>query len=313
MEKAEREIKDTKGVKASLGRVQRYIAFATYVGEDPWPTKYRPIALFLSEIVRLNNGSSKSIHTYLRAITNYTKRNGLQGLSEADQLKLDDLMKYYDFMDAIPSVQKDPIDMKMLLLMTKLTDKDQISEMRFLTIAWLSYDGMLRVSEALRDGTTSNFVWNAERTKFTMILFRTKTVRKGPAVQVHYANRKGPCAVKFMRKWFILNNLFDVSADRRLIFPSPYKKAIGSLSHGWYRTQIKEHVAMIGLDPNRFSSHSFRAGAATDFFRAGVPMHIIMHAGRWKSTAVLLYYRDQLDKQDQTFQAFQSIYAAINS
>ena len=70
---------------------------------------------------------------------------------------------------------------------------------------------------------------------------------------------------------------------------------------------------MIDLNSANFSTHSFRVGAATDENRPGAPMHIVMHAGRWKSTAVLLYYRGQLDKQAQTFNALKNICAANNS
>ena len=47
----------------------------------------------------------------------------------------------------------------------------------------------------------------------------------------------------------------------------------------------------IGLDPNHYSSHSFRRGGATWAFKCGVSAELIQLQGDWKSDAYKLYLK----------------------
>ena len=42
---------------------------------------------------------------------------------------------------------------------------------------------------------------------------------------------------------------------------------------------IKEKIGLIGLDPDKFSTHSFRRGMATHAFRLGLPSDVIQLIG----------------------------------
>ena len=48
-------------------------------------------------------------------------------------------------------------------------------------------------------------------------------------------------------------------------------------------------LQVIGADPKRFGTHSFRRGAATLAFRAGAPADLIKTQGDWKSEAYQKY------------------------
>ena len=54
---------------------------------------------------------------------------------------------------------------------------------------------------------------------------------------------------------------------------------------------IKAAISHLGLDPSRYSSHSFRAGAATTAATAGLPDWLIKSMGRWASDAYQLYIK----------------------
>ena len=54
---------------------------------------------------------------------------------------------------------------------------------------------------------------------------------------------------------------------------------------------LKYIVKLIGQNPENYSSHSFRSGAATEAFRANIPYERIKLLGRWRSDAVKAYIK----------------------
>ena len=63
------------------------------------------------------------------------------------------------------------------------------------------------------------------------------------------------------------------------------------LSYRLYNTIIKRLVRLSGLDPALYSSHSVRAGAATQAARSGLDPDSIKRLGRWRSQAYMVYLR----------------------
>jgi hypothetical protein len=88
------------------------------------------------------------------------------------------------------------------------------------------------------------------------------------------------------------------SEPEALLFPS--MSAVGVVrpdcqaSTDWLRKSINRFACRAGLGVG-YTGHSLRAGGATDLFVARVPYHIVKKAGRWKSDAALVYYRDDDD------------------
>ncbi len=54
---------------------------------------------------------------------------------------------------------------------------------------------------------------------------------------------------------------------------------------------VRKALAASGIDPSRYSGHSFRIGAATTAALVGLPDHTIKMLGRWESSAYQLYVR----------------------
>ena len=53
----------------------------------------------------------------------------------------------------------------------------------------------------------------------------------------------------------------------------------------------KSLLRAAGFDPDPYSSHSYRIGAATAAAEAGLPEHMIKTLGRWRSSAYQTYIR----------------------
>ena len=63
------------------------------------------------------------------------------------------------------------------------------------------------------------------------------------------------------------------------------------LTYNIHNSNIKNLLQRAGLDPSQFSSHSLRAGAATQAARAGLSGGDIKRLGRWRSQAYEAYLR----------------------
>ena len=64
-----------------------------------------------------------------------------------------------------------------------------------------------------------------------------------------------------------------------------------TLTRSFLITAVKRALSTAGIDPSRYSGHSFRIGAATSAALAGLPDHTINMLGRWESSAYALYIR----------------------
>jgi len=59
---------------------------------------------------------------------------------------------------------------------------------------------------------------------------------------------------------------------------------------------MREVMQRIGIDDQKYSSHSFRIGAATTAACHGVQDSLIKTVGRWESVAYQLYVRTQQEQ-----------------
>ena len=64
-----------------------------------------------------------------------------------------------------------------------------------------------------------------------------------------------------------------------------------ALTYEAYNSAIKQLVRALGLNPKNYSSHSLRAGAATQAAQTGLDPDSIKRLGRWRSQAYMVYLR----------------------
>ena len=65
-----------------------------------------------------------------------------------------------------------------------------------------------------------------------------------------------------------------------LLFTFPKGKCI---TYPALQKKLKSLIVEIGLDPNEYSTHSFRRGGTTTAFKAKVPIVLIKAHGDWKT------------------------------
>lgn len=76
------------------------------------------------------------------------------------------------------------------------------------------------------------------------------------------------------------------------LFSLPNKKYI---TYSKFQLKLREIVSNLHLDPQLFSSHSFRRGGATFAFQSGVPADLIQLHGDWRSDAYKKYLAFTID------------------
>ena len=154
----------------------------------------------------------------------------------------------------------------------------------------LVFFGFLRVSEFTTPaGSTSRFLAKGD-VKFMdhqlkVFLGRSKTdqLGKGSTITVG-CSEDGCCPVKAMRLYL----------EECRTHPS---KPFFHFRHGppltarKFRAVLHFHLKSLGLKSLRFSTHSFRIGAATAAAKAGLQSSTLKELGRWRSAAFHSYVR----------------------
>lgn len=169
------------------------------------------------------------------------------------------------------------------------------------TMSLISHNGLLRAKELLSGIKAGDCIWNHKARYVDINIGPTKTERVGCGVWIRitaYDNR--PCAYKYLYRWFITYDLWN--NKKYFIFPYYFHTTINrkayfefqmKASTKWWENAIELLGNRLGKQLHQMSKHSFRAGGCTDLFSLGVSYATIKKYGRWKSDAVLLYFRDE--------------------
>lgn len=157
----------------------------------------------------------------------------------------------------------------------------------------LAFFGALRVGELVSPSKRANggLQWDdlvCTQESVRIYIKRSKTDQAGKGVQLEVFRIAGSqiCPVAAVKKFSDLRprcpGSFLIHADR------------SSLSKFQFVAVFKRCLSAAGYDPIRYSSHSFRIGAATEAARAGLGSEAVKRIGRWDSDRFKLYIRPHL-------------------
>lgn len=236
-----------------------------------------------------NGGSTRAFSGVKTALWNFTRELNLTWLSKREEHRTKRLIKELKYLDTTPINRKEPLTMDIL---RKVHDEwaAQPTYLHILAAMFLGHDALLRSSELLALRTTDILWMNPHRMRIAIA--RSKTHREGAAQLVYVSDRPGPSSFKLVRQ---------------IQEENPQHKGLllgGGKARNWLANGIKKAVQLVGLNPAVYSTHSLRAGGATDLLCAGIPREIIQKAGRWNSDEVLKYLRDECFIADTCAKAF---------
>ena len=155
----------------------------------------------------------------------------------------------------------------------------------------LQYFACLRASE-LCANTSLNLIplrsdisFHRSESSFIMIYQCNSSKTSHHGFRVHIGCSKKPICAVCITHYFITR--YPAAPTQPL-----YKFWSGQLlTYPIYNAIIKRLITLAGLDPAQYSTHSIRAGAATQAARSGLDPESIKRLGRWRSQAYLVYLR----------------------
>ena len=263
------------------------------------------------------DGSTASLRNALSMLKTYiTTYAGEAWLGETDMAELNGFVKDMEYEDTTAGRSKDPLRKNHLLKIVEAKDQRKWLDQYWTTVLVLGYKGCLRSGELMGGIRVKDILWDSDGKGFKVLLWRTKTHRRGGHIHVHIRDSGlALSAVDHMKDWFRRNN-FGPQSEDEFIFPRTFRQ--GKVTKiDWERAGTQQQVAKIikkeaksiGLNPERFAGHSLRAGMATDMFVSGhLSLGQIMKFGRWESAEMCLkYYRPKDEIAKTIFEAIETV------
>ena len=301
----EDQVKRKSGTISQSRLVDRYSRWCRHNGGVDFPVSYSSLAGFLCMLVIAREGSSSSVDNDLAAISRRSKQLDQSWLSGSQLQSLKDLLAAMKLNGSGTMDRKRPLQLRHLREAVSRLDLTDARKLQEATILFVGHDCLLRVSELLGGLTVKDVLWKVGRDEYSIWLRRSKCNRSGSGEWVTCRDYGGVNSISLLRSY--LSKLGIADQPDALLFPSRSGKAWvwdRTLSDSWLRGIIKRTASELGMDPTAYSTHSLRAGGATDLFVARVPYFAIKKMGRWKSDSAMLYYRCEEDVCDAVTEAF---------
>ena len=174
------------------------------------------------------------------------------------------------------------------LIVNRFGNSDSLIDLRFVTLALLSYSGFLRFNEAI-SLKRNQITFKEAHAELSIVRSKTDQTAKGAKVIISRTKSKA-CPVLALQKYLITAQIPESSSEfifRKVSFlrkSGTYKLRQGPhLSYSRAREILLQNLSALGLDKSKFGLHSFRSGGATSASNRGVPDRLIKKHGRWKT------------------------------
>ncbi|XP_070190041.1 integrase/recombinase xerD homolog [Littorina saxatilis] len=265
--------------------------FSHGLGSD-WPASPQQVVGFAAHL-SLAGKAHTTARTYIAGIGAKHKLNGWS--DPADNFLLKKLLQGMTKLDRRQDLRK-PITLqrlKQLIGILPVVCANVFEEKLFTAAYSVAFFGFLRVSEVVGQGDTLKGaragigyadVVMGKNLKIRIRGSKTDQAMRGEQVCMRRAERHPEaCPVLAMQAYLQVRP----SGSGPL-----FKHFDGApLSRYQFQAILKRGAKALGWEVNRFTSHSFRIGAATTAAMNGTPVRRIMALGRWESQAVEKYVR----------------------
>ncbi len=275
---------------------KKYLTFCKIYGLVPCPATEEVLLWYVAYLYGNGVVISRSISVYLSAVRALHIDMGLSEpphRSPRIKLALRGIER-----SGPPPVQKMPITFSILQRMHSLVGHSYDEAMLWGAMT-LAYFGCLRADEITLDLSLPNMIkiptvqdlsWLSHKNipYFTLRIKQTKTQMHGMLVTVGCSGSQ-VCAYCALAKYLRYRHMWLVAPQVPALFV--YSTGL-VLDHGSFVRYTKTMVQKVGLDPSKYSGHSFRSGAASVAGTNNFQPWEIKLLGHWKSDVYQSYIRD---------------------
>lgn len=263
-------------------------------GVPPLPAAPETVALYITDMARERRLKTSTIERRLASISAWHRRAGVPSPTEERLVR--EVIKGIRRKKGSALKQAAPLTVGILKrVLSAMRERDprtggvRPAVLRDRALLLMGFAGSFRRSElsALRASDLEFF-----EGRCVMVLVRaskTDTAGSGEAVGIPYGNHQETCPVSSLQRWVSFSGRSGEDALFCRIDRHGNLKE-GALSGDGINGVVKKRVRDAGLDPDRYSGHSLRAGLPTSASEAKVGMEAWMPHTRHKSMAVAMRY-----------------------
>ncbi|RYG76536.1 MAG: site-specific integrase, partial [Alphaproteobacteria bacterium] len=166
-------------------------------------------------------------------------------------------------------------------------DLDRLIAKRDKALLLMEWSGAFRSGE-MGTITYDNVLDTDEGLIITLPISKTDQVGVGVQIGIRPGANPATCPVTAYRDWISAAGIRSGAVLREVNRHS--QVGVAGITARNINRIVRKLVMLIGLDPEKYSGHSCRAGIATQSVMSGVPQGVIMAHGRWKSERVFRRY-----------------------
>jgi integrase len=265
----------------------------------PWPAQVPMLVAYASDPIRLHPDTGEpyelradTVRRRLSAISVWHRENGIEPSPTRD-LRVTHAVKTLAARQAESALfdhrRAAPLTLELLRDIVERLDRTRLIDVRNRAVLLVCFWGALRRSELVRLDV-DDLIEAPEGLELR--LRRTKadqTGEKDEPVPVPYKSHEQLCPVRAWQAWRSAAGLIGNGPAFRSI--NRHNQLLpGRLPDNRVSRIVKEAVALVGEDPERFSGHSPRAGLITTAAKQRVPTWLIMRHTRHKTERVMHGY-----------------------
>ena len=288
-------------LKTRNSQWSRFIKFCASNDLSPLPASVHTVSRFL--VWQARTSKFVTVNNYLSAIISLQKFYGYEN-DYRNCFLIQLVLKGLKSQLGQESVQMQPLTIDQLMHMYHEMDKSVELNVILWTAVILAFRTLLRKSNIVPDSvsTMPHVLRRKDITFYSwgmMVAVRsTKTLRFEEEIlqiPVNYTDNSVFCAVSALQYHFAK---YPGNPESPLLLKKgPH--GLVPVVYSELQRFIKHQVAQVGLDPDKYGSHSLRRSGAMYLHALRIPLEDIMCVGHWKSMAVLAYLATPPERKKQ--------------